>query len=206
MPSFRLFSLFTLIICLSGFTGYTQNKTAANLTEAYYTESDNSQIFSAYATYAQDEGLPQVATFFRAIAKSSSIHAANFQKVLQKMGTTVTPRKPVIIFKTNQLHIEESFRSVRLEAGIKYAEYIEQGKKDGETNAVKALRWAKETEQAGLQLFLNVEQALTNGSTASLPSFYWICPKCGNLYDVPDPEDECSYCYTEKTKFVKVGK
>jgi len=196
---------FLLLACLiPGTALFSQSKTAANLTEAYRFESNNSPLFSSYAEQAEKEGMPEVANFFRAISKTASIHADNFQKVLSAMGVTVTPTQPVIIVKTSKLNIEDALKSVRIEAGIKYAEYLEQAKTDSEKGAVKELRWAKETEQQSLQLFVNVADALANENMNSLPTFYWVCPKCGNLYDVADQENECSYCFTEKEKFLKI--
>ena len=196
-------SVFILLIAFA-VSGFAQERTAANLTEAYRFESKHSQLFDAYAGQAEEEGLPEVATFFRTIAKASSIHADNFKKVLEKMGVTVSPMKPVIILKDAGLNLDDALYAVRIEAGIKYAEYLDQAKTDGAKSATKALRWAKETEQQSLNIFIKVKDALINGETNTLPEFYWVCPKCGNVYDVPDPEDECSYCYTEKGKFVKV--
>lgn len=190
-----------LLPCLAGFS---QSKTAAYLTEAYRSESGNSILFAAFATDADKQGLPKVATFFRAISKTASIHAENFKKVLSQMGVTVIPSNPVIILKTPKLNLEDALQSVRLEAGIKYKEYLDQAQAERENNAAKALRWARETEQESLQLFINVADALSKEKTASLPAFYWVCPKCGNLYDVPNPEKECSFCYTEREKFIKV--
>ena len=196
--------LLIMVGCVIGISGFSQNITVANLTEAYRFESNNSQLFSAYALHAREEGLPTIATFFSAIAKVASIHADNFQKVLTGMGTTVLPQKPVIIIKSAGVHVDEALKSVRIEAGIKYAEYIEQAKKDGATKAVKALRWAKETEQASLPLFLKVDQAVSSGTINSLPTSYWVCPTCGNLYDMPNQEEACSYCYTKKGKFINI--
>ncbi len=191
----------SLILCMSGFT---QDKTAANLTEAYRFESGNNVLFAAYAVDADKEGYPKVAAFFRAISKTASIHADNFEKVLSRMGVTVTPSTPAIIVKPSQMNIEDAMKEVRIEAGIKYAEYLDQAKTDGENNAVKALRWAKETEQKSLQLFVNIADALSKENTNSLPAFYLVCPKCGNLYDIANPEKECSFCFTERGKFIKV--
>ncbi|TSA29173.1 MAG: rubrerythrin family protein [Bacteroidetes bacterium] len=190
-----------LIPCLLGLT---QNKTAGYLTEAYRFESTNSQVFSAYAGQAENSGLPRVSLFFKAIAKSASIHADNFQKVLSQMGVTVAPTTPAFTLKTPRENAEDAFSAVRTEAGIKYTEYLEQASADGEMNAAKALRWAKETEQQSLQLYTNVITAIANNSSSALPSLYWVCPKCGNLYDVPTPEKECSFCYTEREKFIKI--
>jgi len=197
----HLVLILLLIPCLSGFS---QTKTATNLSEAYRFESANSIVFAAYAADADKQGLPKAATFFRAIAKTASVHAGNFEKVLSQMGITAEPSTPAIILKTPQLNIEDAFKEVRIEAGIKYQEYLNQAKADGENSAAKALRWAKETEQQSLQLFLNVAEAIGKENTNSLPEFYWVCPKCGNLYGVVSPEKECSFCYTEREKFVKV--
>ncbi|MFC2101881.1 ferritin family protein [Bacteroidota bacterium] len=202
MKYFR--SLFLILFLLPCLMGFGQSKTSANLTEAYRFESGNSTLFAAYAADADKQGLPKVATFFRAIAKTASIHATNFEKVLSKMGTTVEPSNPAIIVKTPKLNIEDALREVRIEAGVKYQEYLDQATADGEKVAAKALRWAKETEQQSLQLFVNVSGALAQENTSTLPSYYWVCPKCGNLYDVPKPEKECSFCSTEREKFLKV--
>ncbi|MFH1160330.1 MAG: ferritin family protein [bacterium] len=183
---------------------FSQQKTIANLTEAYRFESANSVLFDAYANQAQKEGYPQIATFFKAVAKVANIHAANFQTVLGKMGSTVTPGTTSVVPMSTQIDLDEAMKSVRIEAGIKYAEYMDQAQKDGATSAVKALRWAKETHQQSLDKYINASSALQNGKTSSLPAFYWVCPKCGNLYDVPKPEETCGFCSTERKKFIKV--
>jgi len=199
------FIIIILIIGLASSTNlFSQSRTSANLTEAYRFESNNSQIFDACARQAADEGLPSIALFFKAIAKTSSIHAGNLKKVLSPMGIQVAPIKQVIILKTPEIHLDEALKSVRVQAGIKYTEYIDQAKADGEESAVKVLQWTKETEQQSLEIYLKVINALRNDTRNSLPDGYWICPKCGNLYDVPDPEDECSYCDTEKETFIKI--
>lgn len=202
MKKFRyLFLILFLVSCLAG---YSQNKTAANLTEAYRFESGNSVLFTAYAKDADKQGLPKVAVFFRAIAKTASIHADNFQKVLSKMGVIVTPSATVPTLKTPKQNLEDAMQSVRIEAGIKFAEYLDQAKTDGENNAIKVIRWAKETEQQSLQFFSNAADALLKENTNTLPPFYYVCPKCGNLYNTADPEKECSFCLTEREKFIKI--
>ena len=202
MKLLRLFFLILFLIpCLSGLA---QSKTVANITEAYRFEAGNIILFTAYAEQADKEGLQKVATFFRAIAKAASVHAGNFQKVLSQIGVTVAPPSPSIHAGTTKLNLEDALKKVRVESGITYEQYLDQAKTDGEDNAIKALRWAKETEQKSLQYFVNVDESLSRTDGGTLPAFYWVCPKCGNIYDIPDPEKECSFCYTEKEKFINV--
>lgn len=200
----HLIHLILTLILLPTLTVFSQNNTAANLTEAYRFESNHAQIFTAYAGQAEKEDLPRVATFFRAVAKTASVHADNFQKVLSQMGITVTSSVPVINLQTSQINLEDALKDIRMQSGITYAAYLDKAKTNNETNASKALRWAKETEQKSLQNFTDVDDAIVRAITGSLPAFYWVCPKCGNLYNVADPEKECSFCYTEREKFVKV--
>ena len=181
-----------------------QEKTIANLSQAYRFEFENSQLFKAYAQNAEEQNLPKLATFFRAISEAAAVHASNFEKVLSRMGTIISPPEVTVVYKTPQIHVDEALKRVRIEAGIKYAEYLEQAREDGERNATKAIRWAKETQQESLPLFVKANSAVINGTTNTLPDFYWLCPKCGNLYDVPNPEKECSYCFTEREKFEKI--
>jgi len=196
--------IFLTLILIPALPGFSQNKTTTNLKDAYRFESNHAQIFTAYAGQADKEGLPKVATFFRAVAKTASVHADNFQKVISQAGITVTSSVPAVNLQTSQLNVEEALKDIRIQSGITYAAYLDQAKNDNETNATKALRWAKETEQKSLQDFIDVDDAIVRAKTGSLPAFYWVCPKCGNLYNVAVPENECSFCYTEREKFVKV--
>jgi len=183
---------------------FSQQKTIANLTEAYRFESANSILFNAYAREAVKEGYPQIATFFKATGKMADIHAANFLTVLSKMGSPVAPGTPAVVPVSTQINLDEALKSVRIEAGVKYAEYMDQAQKDGAPGAVKALQWAKETHQESLDKYIQASQALQEGKTKTLPAFYWICPKYGNLFAVPKPDETCGFCGTERTKFIKV--
>jgi rubrerythrin len=183
---------------------FSQEKTIADLQEAYKFESGNKSLFMAYADKASEEGYPSIALFFKSISSVSGIHASNFEKVLGKMGIEAIQGNQVIGVATTGDNLQEAFRSVRIEAGIKYTEYLEVAKSENQTTAVKAIRWAKETHQQSLQIYLNTIEAFNDGKIAGLPSFYWVCPKCGNLYAVSYPEATCSFCGTEREKFLKI--
>jgi rubrerythrin len=183
---------------------FSQEKTIGALQEAYKFESGNKALFMAFSEQAAKEGFPSIAVFFKAVSSVAGIHAENYRKVLEKLGVSAIPGNLEISVASTGDNLQEAFRSVRIEAGIKYAEYMDVAKSENQTTAVKAFRWAKETHQQSLQIYLNAIDALSNGKIASLPSFYWICPKCGNLYDTAKPEETCSFCGTEREKFVKV--
>ena len=201
----NLLLVFLIVALTPCATLFSQDKTAANFTEAYRFESANSQLFDAYAKQATDEGLPKIALFFHAIAKTSSIHASNLKDLLSGMGVQVAPVKQTIILKTPKIHLDEALKSIRIQAGIKYAEYIQQAESDHETSAVAALKRIKESEQQNLEIYLKVMKALRNDIQNTLPDTYFICPTCGNLYTAEDSVENCRFCSTEKEKFIKLN-
>ena len=202
MKYFRYYLVFSSMLLCSGL--FSQEKTIANLTEAFRFETSNCALFTAYADQARKEGFPRIATFFTAVAKMAEIHAGNFKTVLGKMGATPGPGPAPGVAVSTQVDLEEAFKSVRVEAGAKYAEYMDQAVTDGAASAVKALRWAKETHQLCLDKYTQATDALINGKVGSLPDVYWICPKCGNLYNAK-PEETCGFCGTARKYFIRIN-
>jgi rubrerythrin len=181
-------------------------QTATNLLASYKGELTASAKYAAFADQARKEGFTQVAILFSATSRSESIHAANHKTVLEKLGVTVDPFKPDITVKSTKENLEASIKGETDEVQTMYPGYIATAKSENQANAVKSMRWAMETERKHLIFMQNALAALSQNSLGSLPKFYWVCPKCGNTYDVPEPEGMCSFCGTANTKFIKVTK
>ena len=69
-------------------------KTIENLKAAITGESTASATYAAYAAKAAQEGQPLIQKLFEAASKAESVHAANHNKVLEKLGATMEPRYP----------------------------------------------------------------------------------------------------------------
>ena len=202
-----------ILICLALAFGALQqsnaagtDKTIENLRAAFKGESTASAKYAAFARQAKQEGLVQIATMFEATSKAEQIHAANHQAVLEKMGQKVDPFTPSFNIKTTKENLEDAIKGETYEMTTMYPGFIETAKTEDVTSASKSFRWAMDTEKKHQVMYQNALKALDAKKTGSLPNTYWVCPKCGNTYDVVKPEASCSFCSTKSDKFIKFGK
>ena len=200
----KLVFLFTGLFFFLISTVVISQTTIANLQAAYKGEATASAKYTAFADKAAKEGMSQVAVLFRALAKSESIHAANHKTVIERMGQKVDPVKPEITVKSTKENLDDAIKGETTEVMTMYPEYITVAKNEKAMDAVKSMRWAMETEKRHIIYLQNALYALNGNTLASLPKFYWVCPKCGNTYDVPTPESLCSFCSTASSRFIKI--
>ncbi len=182
------------------------DKTIENLKAAFKGESTASAKYAAFALQAKQEGLTQLATMFEATSKAEQIHAANHKAVIEKMGQKVDPVKPEFQTKTTKENLEDAIKGESYEMTTMYPGFIATAKDEDVAGAIKSFRWAMETEKKHQVMYQNALNALNAKKTDSLPKVYWVCPKCGNTYDLAKPEASCSFCSTKSDKFIKFGK
>ena len=182
------------------------DKTIANLKAAFKGESTASAKYAAFAEQAKKEGLTQIASMFEATSKAEQIHATNHQTVLEKMGQKTDPVKPEFTVKTTKENLQDAITGETYEMTTMYPGFIATAKTEDATSASKSFRWAMDTEKKHQLMYQNALNALNAGKTETLSKVYWVCPKCGNTYDVAKPEASCSFCSTKNDKFIKFGK
>jgi rubrerythrin len=202
-----------ILICLTILAGMWQqsvaggnDKTIANLNSAFKGESTASAKYAAFALKARAEGLLQIASMFEATSKAEQIHASNHKAVLEKLGQKVDPIKPEVVAKTTKENLGEAIKGESYEISTMYPGFISTSKEEDVASASKSFRWAMDTEKKHLVMYQNALNALNAKKAETLPGIYWVCPKCGNTYDVAKPEASCSFCSTKNEKFIKFGK
>jgi rubrerythrin len=182
------------------------DKTIANLKEAYKGESTASARYAAFAMQAKKENLPQIALLFEAISKAEAIHASNHKTVMEKIGLKVDVTKPDFIVKSTRENLEEAIKGETYDITTMYPGFISLSKAEGFISATKSFSWSFDTEKKHVVMCSNALEALKTKKVASLPSLYWVCPKCGNTFDVAKPEKSCPFCSTSSSKYQKFGK
>jgi rubrerythrin len=182
------------------------DKTIANLKAAFKGESTASAKYAAYALQAKKEGFAQIATMFEATSKAEQIHAANHQAVLEKLGQKTDPVKPEFEVKTTKENLGDAISGETYEMTTMYPGFIATAKAEDVIPAMKSFRWAMDTEKKHQVMYQNALNALNANKPGSVAGVYWVCPKCGNTYDVAKPEATCSFCSTKNEKFIKFGK
>jgi rubrerythrin len=203
----NLFFTFTFLFIIGLFTfAGTSDKTIANLKDAFKGESTASAKYAAFSEKAKAEGFTQIAVLFAATSKAEAIHAANHQKVLEKMGQKTDLIKPEFTVKSTKENLEDALKGESYEIATMYPGFIATAKTEEAKDAVKSFRWAMDTEKKHQVIYQNAITAIIAKTAASLPGIYWVCPKCGNTYDVAKPEGECGLCGTASSKYIKFGK
>jgi rubrerythrin len=143
---------------------------------------------------------------FSATSKAEAIHADNHRKVLEKMGQQVDIFVPQFVVKSTRENLQDALNGESYEVATMYPEFIAKAKEEGATDAVKSFRWAMDTEKKHGEMYKKALAALNTNTASDLPKIYWVCPKCGNTYDVIKPEAQCSFCGTGSSKYLKFDK
>jgi rubrerythrin len=204
----KTLSIIAALVFISGLVSFAGNadKTIANLKEAFKGESTASAKYAAYAEQAKKEGFVTIAIMFEATSKAEAIHATNHKTVLEKMGQKVDPVKPVFTVLTTKENLVDALKGESYEIASMYPGFIATAKSEEAKDAAKSFGWAMDTEKKHQTIYKNALVALNEKNENSLPKIYWVCPKCGNTYDIPKPTGECGLCGTASSKFIKFGK
>lgn len=178
-------------------------KTIENLKYAYNGESTAMQKYNDFADKARDEGFDTVAVMFMAISKAEYIHAGNHKKVLEKLG--VKAGDPQLMNYEVKSTLENLVAAEAGETGeieSMYPGFIEVAQKEKCADAVKSFTWALDTEKKHRDFFKAAIVEIKTGKEKNLPSPWYVCPVCGNTYNITLVPAACDFCMTPKDKFV----
>jgi rubrerythrin len=161
-------------------------KTVINLKEAFAGESQANRRYLAFAQKAEQEGYPQVARLFRAVAEAETIHALNHLKVLKEVQST-------------QDNLKASIAGEHFEFHQMYPGMIADAQAEGSKEAERTLSFAMEVEKVHHQLF---QKALENLGKQKQTDVH-ICTICGYTVE-GEPPDACPVCKATKKYFRRV--
>jgi rubrerythrin len=177
--------------------------TIENLKAAYNGESTASAKYAAFAEKAKAEGLDTVAVMFLATSKAEEIHAANHKKVLEKLGVMVEgPEIGQFTVATTAENIADAIKGETYEIDTMYPGFNEKATEEKTPDAVKSFTWAFDTEKKHQAFYKTALAALNGGGEKSLPAQWFVCPVCGNTYDVGTVAEACDFCMTKKEKYL----
>jgi rubrerythrin len=98
--------------------------TKKNLKEAFAGESQANRRYVAFAQKALQEGFPNVARLFRAVAESETIHAYNHLLTLDGIRSTLE-------------NVEEAWKGEKHEYTSMYPMFMDQAKRDADSEALR---------------------------------------------------------------------
>ena len=189
---------------VAGF-GFSQDKPVKSiegLKAAFNGESTASAKYAKFAEAAKKEKLNNIAQMFLATSRAEAIHAANHKKVLVKLGETVgDPEIGKFEVKTTAENLVNASQGETYEMMTMYPDFIKSAEAEKQNGARKSFRWAMDTEKKHNDFYQKAIQALKDGTEKSFPGEWYVCPVCGNTYDVTTVKDACDFCMTPKEKF-----
>jgi rubrerythrin len=166
-------------------SGVKGTKTLNNLKAGFVAESEAHLRNLAFAMKAEQEGYPQVARLFRAIAEAEAVHAFNHFRLLAFASGT-------------QDNLESAFERENLAAST-YPQFIREANEEDNTGVATVLGYSRDVERGHAKLY---KKALAHMMAAEETEYY-VCQVCGYVSDGVLP-DVCPICGAPREKFRKV--
>jgi len=158
------------------------------LKAAFAGESQAHMRYLAFAQKAEQEGKPNVARLFQAIAFAEQVHATNHLKVLNGLGDT-------------SANLETAIGGETFEVEEMYPAYNEVARLQGEKGAERSTKAALEAEKVHAGMYTRAKQAVAAGRDVEIGDLY-ICEICGWTVEGQAP-DRCPLCGAPAEKFKK---
>jgi rubrerythrin len=166
-------------------TGVKGTRTLNNLKRGLIAESQAHLRNLVYAMNAEQEGYPQVARLFRAIAEAEAVHAFGHFRLLGAISST-------------QENLESAFERENLAAST-YPKFVREANEEQNTNVATVLGYSRDVEKGHAGLY---KKALVH-MMAGEDTEYYVCQVCGYVSDGSLP-DVCPICGAPREKFRKV--
>ena len=158
------------------------------INEAFAGESMAHMKYLIFSEVAEEEGYPNIARLFRAIAYAEFVHAKNHAKNLEMIKETYDNLKAAM--DGENFEVEEM-----------YPAYDAVAKLQGERGAERAIHYAIEAEKIHAELYEDVRKRVEEKKDAEIEEIY-ICPVCGYTH-VGTPPERCPVCGLARDKFRK---
>lgn len=165
------------------------SKTIDDLKAAFAGESQANRKYLAFARKAEEEGLPQIAKLFRAVAAAETVHAHNHLKAMDGVKSTAE-------------NLQAAIAGENYEVVSMYPPMLATAEAEGDKRATRSFRWALEVEKIHEALYRKVAETLGMGKDAPEVAYY-VCPICGYTHEGP-MERNCPVCNLPGEKFERI--
>ncbi len=174
--------------------------TEQNLINAFGGESMANMRYLHFANQAEQEGYPNVARLFIAIAHAEFIHAGDHYRELKHLeGGFVANSMGAFGPRDTVKNLGLAIAGETYEITEMYPTYIEVAKFQEETGAQKSFEWAYATEKMHKALFEKAKEAVESKKDVELGPVQ-VCQVCGYTLEGEVP-DKCPICNAEKDRF-----
>ena len=160
--------------------------TEKNLRDAFSGESEAHMKYLIFADVAEQEGKPNIARLFRAIASAEKVHANQHLKVIGGISST-------------EDNLREALNGENFEVNEMYPAYNTVAEIQGEKSAQRAINYALEAEGIHAAMYEKAVESAAAGDDIEIGKIY-VCPTCGHTTEDLAP-DRCPICGVSGEKF-----
>lgn len=164
--------------------------TKDNLKAAFAGESQANRKYLAFAKKAEQEGLPVIASLFRAVAEAETIHAHTHLRNLGGVSDTLS-------------NLREAMAGEDYEVNEMYPGMVATAEAEGEKRAAQGMRYAMDVEKIHSDLYKQAITALENGKDLDHEVLH-ICDVCGHTV-FGEPPEQCPVCGAKRSIYRKVA-
>ena len=178
-------------------------KSIENLKKAITGETGANAKYTQFSQIAQKEGFPNIGKIFAAAAEAEAVHIRNHNAALVKLGEKeFKPTLPEIKTGTTAENLKAAIDGETYETTTMYADFVATAKAENCAAAITTFSWAKDAEKKHAQFYSAVLESLTaKGNDSEVSATWYVCPKCGNLYDSITGVQSCEFCGTKPSSF-----
>ncbi len=174
--------------------------TAANLRSGYGGESMAHMRYVIWGDKAEEDGFPNVARLFRAIAYAETTHAANhFRALRDEVGPFLVSSMAGFGLATTSQNLEGAIEGETFEINEMYPTYLATAKLQKERGAQLSFHYALSAEKIHAEMYTTAKQAVDSGSDVELGPVQ-VCDVCGYTAEDEIP-DTCPICAAKRERF-----
>jgi rubrerythrin len=162
------------------------SKTLKHLQEGFAAESKAQVRDLAFAIKAEQDGYPQLAGLFRAIAESEGVHAFHHLRFLGAVADT-------------QENLQAAFERENF-ARDTYPEFIKDANEEGNPAIATIFGYHRDVEREHAKLYEKALDRMLDPEGVD----YYVCEVCGYVA-IGSAPDNCPICNAPKDKFRKVS-
>ncbi|MFX0093814.1 MAG: rubrerythrin family protein [Candidatus Hodarchaeota archaeon] len=165
-------------------------KTEENLKAAFAGESQANRKYLAFAKRADQEGFPQIARLFRAVAEAETVHAHAHLRTLKGVKSTAE-------------NIKAAIEGEHYEFTQMYPEFLKAAQVEGEKAAERSFNYANEVEKIHHELYNQALKAATEGKDLAESKIY-VCGVCGHTHIGGEAPENCPICNASQKAYILI--
>jgi len=171
-----------------------------NLETAFEEESKTSSAYKAYASRADEEGYPGLASLFRATALAEQIHAGNHARVLRHMGGTPGIDVPMPRIEGSFDNLRSALVDQKFEVDYLYPAFLTSAVPLFDSTAVRSFHLALEADKSHVQMYGEIIARINGGGSPGWEyekHAFFVCGLCGYAAEQHDGENcpGCNYLW-----------